>query len=116
MIDEDTLIGDNEYGLDDVKEDFYHVLSKSVNEIAGLRQALVDGRIDGNVYEGDCACLKGTIANIRGCHYHNLGIKCSPFMPAEEFFLLINTGDTPETNEYSALAVQWIDEFVAGIK
>lgn len=116
MIDEDATFGDRGYTLAEVKADFFDVLSRAIPEIKGLRYHIVQGLIDGDLYSGPCACLKGTIAKVRGCNYKELGIECSPYLPAEELFLLIKPGHTPENNEYSALAVQWIDEFVAGLK
>lgn len=105
------------YSYDEIKADLFAVLEMAKPEIPGLRLALVEGRIDGDFYSGECACLKGTIANIRGCDVNHMeGITLNCNLPAEQWFLHIEEGDTPENNEYSALAVQWIDEFVAGLK
>ena len=99
--------------LSPIQNDFELVLFGAVAEIPALRQALLDGRIEGSVYEGECACLVGTIANVRGTDYRCLqGIEPDAYRPIEKFFGAIHKGDTPETNQFSALAVKWIDEFV----
>jgi hypothetical protein len=95
------------------KNDFWSILLRAPHEIAGLRLALVGGRVDGSAYEGVCACLVGTIANVRGKPYKELnGISPNSSRPAEQWFLGIKKGDTPETNQISALTVGWLDEFV----
>ena len=101
--------------LDNIKHDFFAVLLRATNEVAGLRLALADGRVDGTVYEGDCSCLVGTIAKVRACAYTGLGNGLAPqaSRPAERWFLGIGKGDTPETNQISRITVEWLDEFVA---
>ena len=97
------------------KTDFFDILLRASREVAGLRAALIAGKVDGSTYEGECACLVGTIANVRkGCDFGNLGngIKPNHLRPAERWFLAIGKGDTPETNQISAITVAWIDEFV----
>lgn len=98
------------------KEDFFDMLSYAGPEIAGLRRAVVTGQIDGDWYGGKCCCFKGTIAKLKDCNVEDIEWELSSRLPAEELGTRINAGDTPENNEYSALAVQWIDEFVAGLK
>ena len=95
------------------KTDFFDTLLRAPKEIDGLRNAIVEGRVNGSLYEGVCACLKGTIANIRKCHHEELGagIVCDSSLPAEQWFAMIKEGDTPETNQASRLSVEWIDEF-----
>ena len=95
------------------KTDFFDTLLRAPKEIDGLRNALVEGRVNGLLYEGDCACLKGTIANIRQCHYKELGagMVFSASLPAEQWFTMIKEGDTPENNQASRLSVEWLDEF-----
>ncbi|MGH2505836.1 MAG: pentapeptide repeat-containing protein [Ktedonobacteraceae bacterium] len=93
--------------LQPIKQDFFEVLLAVPNEIA-----LVEGRVNGRVYEGDCACLVGTIANLRKCEYTKIeGLAPQGSRPIERFFLGIETGDTPADNQFSKIAVDWIDEF-----
>jgi hypothetical protein len=82
-----------------------------------LRKAIVEGRIDGSTYEGDCACLCGTIANERKCDVEDLeNIMPDSSRPAERFFMGIKPGDKPETNPASKIALAWLDEFVEQVK
>ena len=101
--------------LKSVQADYFDTLIRAPHEVAGLRAALVAGRVDGSTYEGECACLVGTIAHVRGRQYTDLGDGLNPDSgrPAERWFMGIRKGDTPETNQQSALAVQWLDEFSA---
>ena len=97
------------------KADFFDVLLRAPSEVAGLRSALVEGRVDGSTYEDECACLVGTIANVRHAHYQSLGNGITPnsSRPAERWFMSIRRGDTPETNNVSKITVEWLDEFVS---
>ena len=105
-----NLIGAN---LTAIRDDLWAVLSSAPKEVEGLRKALIEGRVDGSTYTGECACLVGTIANLRQGDYHELGaLKPNSNRPIERFFMNINKGDTPETSEASKLAVQWTDEFL----
>jgi hypothetical protein len=99
-----------------VRGDFFDVLIRARAEIPGLRAALVGGLVDGSTYEGDCACLVGTIGNVRGVNYRDLGIAPDSSRPIERFFMGIRRGDTPQDNPLSALAVEWLDEFVSLIE
>ncbi|MFM9928181.1 pentapeptide repeat-containing protein [Variovorax sp. H27-G14] len=100
--------------LSGFRTDFWDVLLRAPHEIAGVRAALVEGRVDGSTYSGECACLVGTIANVRQADYSELGngLKPSSSRPAEQWFMGIRKGDTPETNQASKLAVEWLDELV----
>jgi uncharacterized protein YjbI with pentapeptide repeats len=96
------------------KNDFWEILLRAPREIAGLRAALMAGRVDGSTYSGECACLVGTIAKVRGISVDCLeGIKPDSGRPAEQWFMNIRQGDTPATSHVSALTVQWLDEFVS---
>jgi hypothetical protein len=100
-----------------IRDDIWAVLSSAPSEVEGLRQALIDGKVNGSHYEGKCACLVGTIANVRGCNYKTLGaLKPNSCRPSEIFFLGINEGDTPETNKISKQALIWIDEWIFNMK
>jgi hypothetical protein len=59
------------FDLAAVKEDFLSVISKLPGEVPYLRLALIEGRIDGSVYYGECACLKGTLARKAAVHFQN---------------------------------------------
>ena len=96
------------------KSDFFDVLLRAPKEIAGLRRHLINGEVDGSCYEGECACLLGTIANVRYCSYQEIGNGISPdnSRPAEQWFMSIKKGDTPENNNVSKITIEWLDEFV----
>ncbi len=96
------------------RDDFVSVLNSCPAEVSGLRTAIVEGRIDGSTYTGACACLVGTIANVRGESPYSLpDLAPNNNRPAERFFLGIRIGDTPESNPLSKLAVEWIDAWSA---
>ncbi len=99
--------------LDRIKQDYLAVLTVAKNEVVGLYKALIEGRIDGSVYTGECACLVGTIAKIRGESHVHLGIDLAPrsSRPAERWFLAIRKGDTPDNNQAAAIVKTWTEEF-----
>jgi hypothetical protein len=93
-------------------QDYFDVLWRVPHEVDGLIAALKAGKVNGSTYEGVCACLCGTIANIKYCKHNNIpGLVPDSSRPIERFFLSIATGDTPETNPFSALAVRWAEAF-----
>jgi len=103
--------------LTPIRDDLWAVLSSSPAEVDGLRAALAEGRIDGSTYEGDCACLVGTLANVRHCKYTAIPtLNPSSSRAAERFFLAISKGDTPETSQFSRLALEWVDQWLANVK
>ena len=103
--------------LTPIRDDLWAVLSAAPKEATGLRQALIDGKVDGSAYEGACACLVGTIANLCGLTYTTLPLlKPNSHRPAERFFLGINKGDTVETSQFVKLAVEWIDVWLANMR
>jgi hypothetical protein len=101
--------------LIDVRNDFWSILLFAQPEIAGLREAIVKGKIDGTLYEGDCACLIGTIAKVKKCNYKEFtgNLEANSDRAAERFFMGIKAGDTPENNPVSKIALEWLDVFVA---
>jgi uncharacterized protein YjbI with pentapeptide repeats len=104
--------------LNDIRNDFWSILLFAQPEIAGLRTAIVEGRIDGSVYKGECACLVGTIANVRKCDVNDLkgNLEQNSSRPAERFFMGISKGDKPENNPVSKIVLEWLDQFAAQIK
>jgi hypothetical protein len=100
--------------LEASRQDLWTVLSFAAQEVPALRAALVEGRIDGGTYYGECACLIGTIANARGCDVYSLGsLGPAPDRPIEHLFMRISRGDTPQSNPIARLIMQWIDEWRA---
>ena len=89
-----------------IKLDLWSVLDRAPHEVAGLRAALDAGKVDGSVYEGECACLVGTIANVAEITLEQLedvtGITRNASRPAEDWFMPIRRGDVPDE---AALAV-----------
>ena len=57
--------------------------------------------LNGSVYEGECACLVGTIAKCRHESVEDLTIDLVPDSSrlAEMWFLGINEGDLPQSNQ-----------------
>jgi hypothetical protein len=103
--------------LTPIRDDLWSVLAGAPREADGLRAALIEGRVDGSTYSGECACLVGTIANLRHVYHDDLGaIKPNSNRPIERFFMSISKGDTPDTNQACALAVQWTDEFLFNMR
>jgi len=98
--------------LSAIRNDFWDVLLRVPHEVPGLIAALKEGRVDGSTYTGTCACLVGTIANVKHCEYTEVpGLKPDSERPIERFFLGIGKGETPETNSISKRAVEWAQEF-----
>jgi hypothetical protein len=99
--------------LDAIKEDFAKVLDLAKAEVIGLYKALLDGKIDGSVYDGECACLVGTIANVRGVKIAGLiDLKPNSERPAERWFLAIRRGHTPESNPVASVTKDWLEEYM----
>ena len=108
--------------LDKLPADFINQCSRDIlfilgclkHEVPFLREKLVAGGVDGSQYEGECACLVGTLA--KGAD-QAVEQTCAviPFYdrgthnPGEQWFLNIREGDTPENNEFAAHALKLID-------
>ena len=106
--------------LRSVKADFWAILTTARKEIPGLITAMREGRIDGSTYSGECACLVGTIANVR--HVSADTLEQDSRRPAEQWFLMINKGDKPGDDSGGGFALQkaleWAEEYCAlsGVK
>ena len=94
------------------KSDLWRVLLMNRLEVSGLKKALIEGRIDGTKYEGECACLKGTIANVKECLIEKIpGMVKNVNEPSEQWFLQIKKGDNLENSNVIKKTVEWIEEF-----
>ena len=96
--------------LNNIRNDLWDVLLRAQSEVPALLAALREGRIDGSTYEGECACLAGTIANARGVSHRTLGF-ANPYRLIERWFLGISKGSTPSTNQIARITEGWIVEF-----
>ena len=102
------------------KADFWAILTTARKEIPGLISAIREGRIDGSTYSGECACLVGTIANVR--HVSADTLERDSSRPAEQWFLMIKKGDKPGDDSGGGFALQqaleWAEEYCAlsGVK
>jgi uncharacterized protein YjbI with pentapeptide repeats len=96
-----------------IRDDFFAVLSTARDEVAAVRAAVEAGKIDGELYVGDYACLIGTIANARGCSYDAMDdLPDNARRPAERWFLGLRPGDTPDRSQIAAITLEWIDEWL----
>lgn len=125
IIDRTCLIGANLFeagfegvsqlekaSLAPIKEDLWKILDAAPAEVGGLLCALREGRINGNDYEGKCACLVGTLAQVRGVFVDQLpGIALNCLRPAERWFLAIREGHTPTTSLVAFVTDKWIVEW-----
>ena len=105
--------------LRSIRADFLAEVLNLPNELEFLRDALVAGKVDGTTYEGECACLAGTLAHAKGItNYDGRDIKngrtfaADANSPRERFFFAITKGDTPETNPMCAIALEWTNEAI----
>lgn len=101
--------------LEEIKEDILREVSKLKTEVPNLIKHLKEGKVDGSLYEGDCACLAGTLANSLECHYRELpnGYVINSDSLRERWFLGIKRGDTVENNPISRLTVKWLTDHFA---
>ena len=110
-----NLYGANLYGanLTPIRDDIWAVLSSAPLEVAALIEALKTGRVDGSTYSGECSCLVGTIAAARKVNHSQLpGLTPNSERAAERFFIGIRKGDTPETSQFSKLAMEWAQDWL----
>ena len=101
--------------LSTIKSDMFYVLVKGIKEVNFLRQNIIEGKIDGSTYDGECACLSGTLEHGAGKNKDRVKsiMDCRDSeRPIERFFLGIKKGDTPGTNQISKIVLEWVDEFL----
>ena len=124
-----NLHGANLYGADLRDENFKNLPTDFINqcsrdilfifnclrpEVPAFKEKLLAGEIDGSQYEGECACLVGTMANIKN---NNVDQICEsiPFYEkgthnmGETWFLNIKKGDTPDNNQFAAHVLNLIE-------
>ena len=114
-LSEANLYGANLSGADlsGIRDDVLKVLTQAPSEVPALRAALVAGRVDGSTYEGECACLVGTLENSARSTGTEMNLPRDEWRPAERWFLAIQRGDTPENSAVAALTLRWVDEWLA---
>jgi hypothetical protein len=99
--------------LTEAQEDLFAIYDLVPKEVPAVLQALREGRVDGSTYQGDCACLVGTIANVKGVRYDELpSIRPNCSRPAERLFLGISRGDIPATNPIVKVVEEWTEEWL----
>ena len=88
-------------------------MNAAPNEVAGLRETLIAGKVDGSTYEGESLSSR----HDRECSALLLRRDSRPpaqlVAPAERFCLTIRRGDTPENSQAAAIVLGWIDEWIA---
>jgi hypothetical protein len=100
--------------INECSRDILFVLEHLKAEVPYLRKKLLAGEVDGTQYEGECACLVGSLANADDISLDAV-CKMIPFYekgthnPGEAWFLNIHEGDTPATNEFAAHVLKLID-------
>ena len=99
--------------LKSIKDDFFSKLNLAKDEVPALYQLFLEGKINGSVYAGGCACFVGSVAKIRDEKPTELtnGLKPDAASPTERWILAINEGDTPSNNPVSKITVGWIEEW-----
>ena len=93
------------------KRDILNILHYLPNEVAGLRQKIIEGKIDGTQYTGECCCLIGSLGDdkaISKIPYYKKGLHNY----GEQLFYQIRKGDCPETNQFSKIALAMCNEFL----
>ena len=96
-----------------IKDDFFTVLDAAAAEVPALLAALRAGHINGSAYEGECSCLKGTIATARGVSYKTMQGPLAPNVktPAEAWFLGIKKNYKPDNSQVASITEEWILEW-----
>lgn len=100
--------------LRDIREDVYLIIEQVPDEVPYLIETLNNGNINGQVYDGPCSCLVGTIARVKGVSIDNIrGVKRNAERPAERFVGGISSGDTPSNSAVARELHTWLTSWVA---
>jgi hypothetical protein len=101
--------------INQCSRDMLYVFEHARNELPYLREKLVSGHVNGTQYEGECACLLGSLGKgnitcvrkvVKAIPYYDMGLHNF----SEQWFYNIKSGDTPETNFFAKHALKLIDE------
>jgi len=101
--------------INQCSRDMLYVFEHARNELPYLREKLVTGHVNGTQYEGECACLLGSLGKgnmtcvkkvVKAIPYYDMGLHNF----SEQWFYHIKSGDTPETNFFAKHALKLIDE------
>ena len=93
------------------RQNLLYIFNYLPNEVEWLKDKLLKWEIDGTQYEWECCCLIGSLWNDEACNI-------IPFYKKwlhnywEQLFYQIRQWDTPETNEFSKLALEMCDLFL----
>jgi len=101
--------------LEVIRRDLCRVLDGATEEAPEILSAIYAGRINGHQYHGECSCLLGTIAKLRGVENIDdlSGVKMDSDSPIERWFLAISPGCTPENHPVSAVTAQWVSDWLS---
>ncbi len=100
--------------INQCSRDMLFVFEHLKSELPYLRDKLVSGHVNGSQYEGECACLIGSLGHgkkdcidkvVESIPYYNKGLHNY----CEQWFYQIHSGDTPETNYFAKHALKLID-------
>ena len=86
--------------------------------IETLRKGLMNGSEYGTIES--CGCLLGTAAKRAGKSVEDYcklrGIKKDSASPAEQWFMAVGIGDTPENSYAAEMGSKWIKEAISEMK
>jgi len=100
--------------INQCSRDMLYVFEHARKELPYLREKLVSGHVNGTQYEGDCACLLGSLGKgnmtcikkvVSAIPYYDMGLHNF----SEQWFYQIKSGDTPETSYFAKHALKLID-------
>ena len=97
--------------LSDIQADFFAVLDSRPAEVDFLEKSIRESSVDGSSYEGECACLVGTIAHGASCRFDAIpDLKPDASRPAERWFLAI-TPSCSIKHPIVAITLDWIAQW-----
>ncbi len=105
--------------INQCSRDMLFIFERLKSELGYLKEILMGGKIDGSVYEGECACLVGTLAHGKSKEVEKV-CEAIPFYEkgtqnmGETWFLAIHKGDTPENNQFAAHVLKLIEMVETG--